>query len=103
MTTKIEAATRLLVSAAASDELKAAATHMRDFMKQKGIKARLKMWPPDNFVVYTTGPTIEWTPEEQKTIRTEAKRLGLTWVRGLEIDPNRMTNPHSMAFYIWKK
>jgi hypothetical protein len=80
------------------------AKHIRNRIKIAGIKARVWMQPNtfgDNVIsVATTEYNVEFTNEEQKTIRQIAKSNDLTWVRGLEIDVDLPSDPNQMNFYM---
>jgi hypothetical protein len=76
------------------------AAHIRGRIKAAGIKARVRIAPGGGSLqvfVPTFGATF--TEEEQRTIRLIAKINRLTWVRGLEIDIEQMTNPQNFNFY----
>ena len=45
-------------------------------------------------------PDLQFSEADQREIRHIAKCNGLTWVRGLEIDVEQMTNPQSFHFYL---
>lgn len=42
---------------------------------------------------------VDFTDSEQRQIRLIAKVNKLTWVRGMEIDIDQMTEPKSFKFY----
>lgn len=76
--------------------------HIRNRIKVAGIKARVCMQESCGnkvIVVYGTAYEINFTEEEQRTIRLIAKTNRLTWVRGMEIDIERMTDPKCFKFY----
>ncbi len=50
--------------------------------------------------VYTPVFDVNFTEDEQRTIRTMAVDMGLTKVYGYPIDPERMTDPRQMDFYL---
>ena len=77
--------------------------HIRNRIKVAGIKARVRMQDCcGSKVLQVNAPAygVEFTNEQQQTIRHIAKCNGLTWVRGAEIDVERMTNPHDFNFYM---
>jgi hypothetical protein len=77
-----------------------AAAHIRHRVKVAGIKARVRVAPGGGSVqVLATSPEAVFDDAEQREIRLIAKVNGFTWVRGLEIDIDQMTNPHSFNFY----
>lgn len=71
-------------------------------LKTVGIKARCRVVPGTRNAVQIFVPEygLRFTDDEQRTIRTMAVNLGLTRVRGLPIDVERMTDPHEMNFYL---
>jgi len=79
--------------------------HIRGRIKHMGIRARVRQVPGSKFgiQVFTTGPRIEFTESEQRAIRELAVINGLTAIRGLPIDIERMTDPFGMNFYITEK
>jgi hypothetical protein len=72
--------------------------HIRNRIKVAGIKAKVKM--QDGYTISVDVPAygIEFTEEDQRTIRHIADCNRLTWVRGLKIDVDQMTNPHEFKF-----
>jgi hypothetical protein len=76
--------------------------NIRRCIREAGIKANIRNLPGHDLgiQVYTTGPHVEFTEAEQRQIRQIAVNNGLTAVRGLPIDIERMTDPHSMNFYM---
>lgn len=83
--------------------LKMATAHIRGRIKQAGIKARCKgivSCGSEVIVISSMHPTeVAFTEDEQRVLRRLAKVNGLTWVRGMEIDVERMTDPHEMRCY----
>ena len=73
--------------------------HIRTCIKRHGIKARVRMFQ-DSIQVFVPEYGIEFTEQEQREIRQIAKSNELTWVRGLEIVIEQMTNPHDFNFYM---
>jgi hypothetical protein len=77
--------------------------HLRKRIKIAGIKARVDMMDSCGskaIRVFGASPEATFTDEEQRQIRHIAKCNGLTWVRGMEIDVEQMTNPQSFHFYL---
>lgn len=76
--------------------------HLRNLISKEGIKARVRKLASSKsgFQVFPIAYGIEFTEAEQRFIRNVAKINGLTLVRGMEIDVERMTDPHGMEFYI---
>lgn len=76
------------------------AAHIRSRIKHAGIKARVRV-APGGGVVQVIAPTAEarFSDDDQRTIRFIAKCNRMTWVRGLEIDIEQMTNPAEFNFY----
>jgi len=76
------------------------ASHIRSRIKHAGIKARVRV-APGGGSVQVIAPTYEtvFSTDEQREIRLIAKCNHLTWVRGLEIDIDQMTNPSEFNFY----
>lgn len=84
---------------------KEAAASFRRQLKEAGIKTHCRTFPAD-----TLGPAsvrisvpafeIQFSEEEQRTIRQIALNMGLTLVRGLPIDVGRMTDPREMLFFL---
>lgn len=74
--------------------------HLRRKIAAEGIKARVRKWNNNGGIqVFTVAHNIEFTEAEQRYIRNLAKVNGLTSVRGLEIDVERMTDQHGMVFF----
>ena len=76
--------------------------HIRNRIKQSGIKANVRMQDSCgdkviqvNIIEYG----LEFTNEEQREIRHIAKCNKLTWVRQMEIDTEQMTNPFDFNFH----
>lgn len=77
--------------------------HIRGRIKAAGIKARVNMdvcCGSKKIIVYVTEPRAVFTDEEQRTIRLIAQCNRLTWVRGMQIDIEQMTNPQQFNFYL---
>jgi hypothetical protein len=75
--------------------------HIRGRVKQAGIKARVRMAPGGGPIqVFAIAYGVEFTEEEQRTIRIIAKTNRLTLVRGSEIIIDQMTNPDDFHFYM---
>ena len=75
--------------------------HIRSRVKIAGIKARVTMSDACGqpvVHVFTIGPDVSFTEAEQREIRHIAKCCKLTKAKGLEIDVERMTDPHGMRF-----
>lgn len=76
---------------------------IREQLKAAGIKAGCRLAPNkrrDCVQVYVPKYGMTFTDDEQRAIRTIAVNLGLTWVRGMPINVDRMTDPHQMNFYL---
>lgn len=75
---------------------------IRSELKTAGIKARCRVTPGATDSIQVFVPTFDarFTDDEQRTIRTMGVDHGLTWVRGLPIDVDRMTDPIEMSFYL---
>lgn len=83
--------------------MKEITAHIRKRIKHEKIKARVYMSPTGSahFIgVCPPAPGIEFSEHEQRTIRHIAKCNRLTWIRGMEIDVERMTNPFGMHFHM---
>ena len=81
----------------------AAATHIRNRVKAAGIVARVRVAPGGGCIqVFAPAFGVKFTEEEQRQIRLIGKCNGFTWVRGMEIDIEQMTNPDSFNFYAGK-
>lgn len=77
--------------------------HLRHRIKVAGIQARVRGFVScgDEVVqVNTTHPDRQFTDDEQRTIRTIGDANRLTWVRGMPIDVEQMTNPYDFNFYM---
>lgn len=77
--------------------------HIRKRIKVAGIKANVRMQNSCGskiIQVNTIEYGVEFSDEDQRTIRQIAKTNRLTWVRGLDIDVNQMTNPYEFNFYM---
>jgi hypothetical protein len=76
--------------------------NIRKEIKKAGIKARVKMdvsCGSETVRVDVPAYGVEFDSNEQKKIREIGVLNSLSWVRGLEIDVNENTNPHSFVFY----
>jgi len=76
--------------------------HIRNRIKQRGIKANVRMQVScgDKVIqVNTIEYGLEFTNEEQREIRHIAKCNNLTWVRQMEINVEQMTNPFDFNFH----
>ena len=76
------------------------AAHIRSRIKHAGIKARVRV-APGGGSIQVNAPTHEtvFSNEDQREIRLIAKVNGFTWVRGMEIVLEQMTNPSTFNFY----
>lgn len=74
--------------------------HIRSRIKAAGIKARVRFWPNGQIQVFGVTAQASFTEEEQREIRLIASVNRLTWVRGMAIDLEQMTNPHGFNFYM---
>jgi hypothetical protein len=76
------------------------AAHIRSRIKHAGIKARVRV-APGGGSIQVNAPSYEavFSDEEQREIRLIAKVNGFTWVRGMEIVLEQMTNPSNFNFY----
>jgi hypothetical protein len=76
------------------------AAHIRSRIKHAGIKARVRV-APGGGSIQVNAPSYEavFSDEEQRKIRLIAKVNGFTWVRGMEIVLEQMTNPSNFNFY----
>lgn len=78
--------------------------HIRNRIKAAGIKARCKMQDgcSGNRVIYVFAPAygVEFSEADQRTVRLIAKTNRLTWVQGMEINLEQMTNPNEFHFYM---
>lgn len=76
------------------------AKHIRGRIKQRGIKARVRIAPGGGCIqVFSVEYGVQFTEEEQREIRLIGKLNGFTWVRGMPIDIEQMTNPFEFNFY----
>lgn len=74
--------------------------HIRNRVKHAGIKARVRVAPGGGSIqVFAPAYGVEFSEAEQREIRLIAKCNRLTWVRGMEIDIEQMTNPAEFSFY----
>jgi hypothetical protein len=78
------------------------AKSLRAQLKTAGINARCRVAPGSRDIgeVFVPQFSMTFTDHEQRSIRTIAVEHGLTWVRGLPINVDQMTNPHDMNFYL---
>jgi hypothetical protein len=75
--------------------------HFRGRVSASDIKARVRVAPGGGQIqVFVPAHGMEFSAKEQKQIRLIAKCNLLTLVKGLEIDVDQMTNPHSFNFYM---
>jgi len=76
--------------------------HIRNRIKAAGISAKCKMQNYcGNMVIAIDVPKYEaeFSAEEQREILLIAKCNKLTFVRGIEIDLSKTTNPKEFKFY----
>lgn len=77
--------------------------HIRRRIKAYGIKANVRMQDccggAKVIQVNTPEYGLEFTEEQQRSIRHIASVNRLTWVKGLPIDVEQMTNPFDFNFY----
>jgi len=76
--------------------------HIRTCIKRHNIKALVRIIKTcGDKVIQVNTPKygVEFTEQEQREIRHIAINNNLTWVRGLPIDAEQMTNPSSFNFY----
>lgn len=79
------------------------AEKIRKELKIKNIKAKVRISPGGGSVqVNAPAYGVHFSEEDQRQIKTIAKSSGLTLVRGLEINIDRMTNPETFEFYLSK-
>ena len=77
------------------------AAHIRKRIKHAEINARVRVAPGGGSVqVFAPAYGVEFSEAEQREIRLIAKCNHLTWVRGMEIDIEQMTNPEHFSFYV---
>ncbi|QYN17495.1 hypothetical protein [Amycolatopsis sp. DSM 110486] len=80
------------------------AKHFRGRLKHHKIKAHCRVMFGGTLdgAIRITAPAYEvtFTEDEQRTIRTIAKVNGMTWVRGMPIDVEQMTDPQEMFFFM---
>lgn len=75
--------------------------HIRGRIKHEGIQARVRLYEScGSLFIQVFGTTYEqdFTDDEQGTIRTIAVVNSLTWVQGMPIDIEQMTNPKQFNF-----
>ena len=76
------------------------AAHIRSRIKAAGIKARVCVAQGGGFVqVFAPACDVTFTEDEQREIRIIGKVNGCTWVQGMEICIEQMTNPYDFRFY----
>lgn len=76
------------------------AAHIRNRISAAGIKARVRIAPGGGSLqVLAPAYGVVFSEEDQRQIRLIAKCNRLTWVRGMEINIEQMTNPQSFSFY----
>ena len=76
------------------------AAHIRGRGKASGLKARVRIAPGGGSLqVFTPVHGMKFSEKAQREIRLIAKCNGLSWVRGLEIDIEQMTNPYDFQFF----
>lgn len=76
--------------------------HIRTRIKVAGVKSLVRMIKScgDNIIqVNTIEYDVDFTDDEQRTIRKIAECNNLTWVRKLPINIEQMTNPSEFNFY----
>lgn len=76
--------------------------HLRKRIAVAGIQARVRMQESCGCLViqvFVPAYEINFTEDEQRTIRQIAVVNGLTWVQGVPIDVERMTDPKQFDFY----
>lgn len=78
--------------------------HIRNRIKRAGVKANVRMQKGlgnDRIIqINTIEYGLEFTQEEQRTIRQIAKTNRLTHVMGVEIVVEQDTNPFDFNFYM---
>lgn len=101
ITTHADAMKAQLAKASVPLTHKEMTAHIRKRIKVAGIKARVRLyeacgarWIQVNVPEYD----VDFTEEEQRTIRQIAVTNRLTWARGMEIDVEQMTNPKTFDF-----
>lgn len=75
--------------------------HIRTRIGVADIKARVRMYVACGtryIQVFGSTHDAEFTEDQQRKIRMIAKVNGLTWVRGMEIDIEQMTDPRHFDF-----
>ena len=74
--------------------------HIRGRIKAAGIKAKVCIAPGGGVLqVNTPVYGVDFSEDAQRQIRLIAKCNGLSWVQGMEIDIEQMTNPNNFNFY----
>jgi hypothetical protein len=81
---------------------KETAAKIRATLKDQGIRARVRIAPGSKteVQVYAIAHGVEFSEDHQRAIRTLGVSMGLTWVRGLPIVIEQMTNPFNFNFYL---
>jgi hypothetical protein len=84
---------------------KVAAATVREYIKNSGIKAKVRMTPGgyNSIQVYTPTFDSKFTSEEIKQFSTYVKSLGMTLVRKTEINPDHealLTGKDTWEFYL---
>lgn len=85
------------------DCLKEMTAHIRVRVKAAGIKARVRISPrrsEPGIQVFPPAHNIEFSEGEQRTIRMIGLANQLTFIRGLPIIIEQMTDPHGMEFFL---
>ena len=75
--------------------------HLRARLKHHGIKASVAKYDSCGWMfIRVAGATAEaeFSDEQQRQISLTAKNIGLTFARGMEIEPDRCTNPKEFHF-----
>ena len=76
---------------------------VRKNIKAAGVKARCRkmfICGCEIIQVYTVKHGMEFTHDDQRKIKLIATSHGLTGVRGIKIDVERMTDPQLFEFYL---
>jgi hypothetical protein len=75
--------------------------HLRNRIKAAGIKALVHKSKSGNAIhVWVPNYDVDFSEDQQRTIRQIAVVNRLSWVRGLPIDVEQMTNPKNFVFYL---
>lgn len=73
---------------------------IRNTLKTANVKARVRVAPGGGVIQVFIPPNETFTREEQRTILETAKQAGLSFVRGLQIDPDQyLANKTEFNFY----